>query len=325
MRGSAMFSKLIRVISLSLALLASACQGGDDGKITIRVADRSGNFRLLAASSGAMEGAPYTVEWSDFSSMTPLLEALDAGAVDLAGALDNLGIQAGIRGMKMKIVAAGQASSAGDALLVPKGSRIRNVADLKGKQVIVSTIRGGTADAVLVGALAEAGLSEKDVKIGYMSYTDALAAFLSGNIDAWATNDPYYAQAEQSGARLLRNGLGLRKATIYMLANSKALEDPRRRAAIKDFLARFAKARQWGNDHVDQYAAAYAKHTHMPPELALKVLKRQLPQTFGPITGASIADARQLADDYAARGLFPAGVNVDLFFAKAMFGESGKP
>jgi sulfonate transport system substrate-binding protein len=325
MSGPAMHSRIVTIAGLALALLATACQKDPASQVTLHVADRTRNLRLVAEASGAFEGSSYKVEWADFSTMTPLFEALDAGAVDVAGAIDNLGIQAGIRGQDMKIVAAGQSSAAGDALIVPKDSPIRSVVDLKGRQVIVSTIRGGTADAVLIGALAEAGLGEKDVKIGYMAHSDALAAFLSGKIDAWATNDPYYAKAQEAGARLLRDGVGLRNATSYMLANGKALKDPARRAAIGDFLVRFAKARQWGNEHIVDYAAQYARSTGMPPSLAAKILKRQSRQSFGPITDSVVADAQKLADDYARRDLFPKNIRVAAFFDPSVFGAKSNP
>lgn len=306
---------------LSLVLFVTACGQDRGGAVTIRVADRTGGLRTIANASGAFHDTSYQIEWSDFPTMTPLFEALDSGAIDLAGAIDNLGIQAGIRGMDMKIVAAGHSSAAGDALLVPSGSPIRSVADLKGRHIIVSTIRGGTADAVLIGALAEAGLAEKDVHISYMAHPDAMAAFLSGKIDAWATNDPYFAQAQKAGARLLRDGVGLRKATSYILANQKALADPERRDAISDFLRRLARARQWGNDHRADYAMAYSNATKLPLEIANLVLKRQGKQQFGPVTDDVVTDAQKLTDDYARRDIFPKDVKVSPFFDRAVFVE----
>jgi sulfonate transport system substrate-binding protein len=319
-----MISKLFGHLSLALLLGLSACgdAGHDPDRITLTIADRQRGLKTIADASGVFKDAPYKVVWSDFSTMPPLFEALDGGAVDLASSIDNLGIQAGIRGVAMKIVAAGHGSAANDALIVPAGSPIRSVADLKGRHVIVSTIRGGTADAVLIGALAEAGLSEQDVKIGYMGHADALAAFLSGKIDAWATNDPAFAQAENAGARLLRDGGGLRKATSYISASNASLKDPARRAAIGDFLARFSRARVWGNAHLDAYANAYSAATGIAPDLARKVIKRQAPVSLGPITPETIREAQALADDYARRGLFPAGVKVTPFFDPSVFTES---
>lgn len=308
------------VLTGALALTLPACGRTEP---TITIADRQRGLRIIADASGAFADVPYKVVWSDFSTMPPLFEALDSGAVDLASSIDNLGLQAAIRGVNMKIVAARRVPAAGDALIVPANSPIRRVADLKGRQVIVSTIKGGTADAVFVGALAEAGLSEKDVKVGYMAHGDALAAFLSGKIEAWATNDPAYAQAEEKGARLLRNGVGLRPAITYLSANQDSLRDPEKKKLIADFLHRFARAREWGNAHVEDYARAYSKTTGLPYALALRVLKRQEGQAFVPIDDRIIAEAQSLADDYARRGLFPKGVNVAPFFDRTAFAQTG--
>lgn len=323
MRGSIMTSNRLtlgRVLGLAVLLLVGACS--KIAEPTVIVADRQRALRIVAEASGAFKDAPYQVQWSDFSTMPPLFEALDTGAVDLAASIDNLGLQAAIRGVNMRIVAVSHSSAAGDALIVSADSSIRTVADLKGHHVIVSTIKGGTADAVLIGALKEAGLSAKDVQIGYMAHGDALAAFTSGKIEAWATNDPAYAQAEEKGARLLRNGVGLRAATTYISANADSLQQPGKQKLIADFLRRFAKARAWGNAHRAEYAHAYATTTGLPEKLALRVLTRQDVQRFGPVDPAAIKEAQALADDYASRGLFPRGVVVRPFFDQSAFAST---
>lgn len=306
-------------LALGLLLTLIGCGRGEPSLV---VADRQRALRIVAEASGAFKDAPYKVDWSDFSTMPPLFEALDTGAVDLAASIDNLGLQAAIRGVNLRIVAANRGSAAGDALIVPAGSPIKTVRDLKGHTVIVSTIKGGTADAVFVGALKEAGIPETAVHVGYMAHGDALAAFLAGRIDAWATNDPAYAQAEEGGARLLRNGVGLRQATTYISANAKSIAQTQKWDMIVDFLRRFAKARQWGNTHLDEYSAAYAKATGLPLATARRILARQGQQRFGPIDNQTIQEAQVLAEDQARRGIFPRGVKVAPFFQRAVFNSA---
>lgn len=107
----------------------------------------------------------------------------------------------------------------GAAILVPKDSPIKAVADLKGKRVAVA--KGSSSHAVTVRALAHAGLSPRDIQEVYLAPADATAAFNGGRVDAWTVWDPYYAIAEQRyNARVLIDTKAPHLASYsYWLAN----------------------------------------------------------------------------------------------------------
>lgn len=306
-------------LSLSAAAGLTACGPKAGGVTTLVLGDQQRGVRIIADAAGAFEGAPYKVQWANFSTPTPLFEAASASAVDTLDAIDNLILLGAVLGRPYKIVAAAPASSKGIGVLVPAGSAITSIAQLKGHRVIVSTAPGGTADAVLTAAIQEAGLRQEDIQRGYMLQPDALAAFEGGRIDAWATNDPNLARAQAKGARLLRDGEGINKSVSFVAASDKALADPAKRAAIGDALGRLAKARAWCNDHPDDYVAYYARQTQMPPDLARTTLARRGPLSLTPITDQTIAAAQQVADDYAARGVFPRKADVRPFFDPGVF------
>ncbi|MET0269311.1 MAG: hypothetical protein ABW173_02680 [Sphingomonas sp.] len=69
-------------------LALTACGRGDDARETLTVASQRGGTKAVMIASGALDGAPYAVEWSEFPAAQPLLEAVGGGAVDLGIAGD---------------------------------------------------------------------------------------------------------------------------------------------------------------------------------------------------------------------------------------------
>ena len=127
-----------------------------------------------------------SVKWVEFQFGPPMLEALGAGAIDLGPVGDTPPIFAQAGGSNLVYAAA--TPSAQHAVLVPKHSPIKTVADLKGKKVAFG--KGSSAHNVTVKALAIAGLTTKDIEPTYLFPADATAAFNGGNIDAWTVWDP---------------------------------------------------------------------------------------------------------------------------------------
>src|SRR3984893_10887159 len=51
--------------------------------VTRRVGDQKGGNRSLLEIAGLAEDLPYKIEWSEFPAAAPILEALNAGALDV--------------------------------------------------------------------------------------------------------------------------------------------------------------------------------------------------------------------------------------------------
>src|SRR4029077_16738960 len=108
-------------------------------------------------------------------------------------------------GAPLVYVANEPAAPLSEAILVPKDSPIRGVAELKGKKVALN--KGSNVHYLLVKALEKAGLSYADVTPVFLKPSDARAAFEHGDVDAWAIWDPFQASAEVAiEARTLANG-----------------------------------------------------------------------------------------------------------------------
>ncbi|MEC3949588.1 ABC transporter substrate-binding protein [Sphingobium sp. HWE2-09] len=248
-----------------IALAAATFREGDD--MTLRVANQKGQLKSMMIASGVLDGAPYTVEWSEFPAAQPLLEAVGGGAADLGLAADAPFIFAYQSGSPVKAIGvqapAHQAAEA-LAILVKTGSLIRNAQDLVGKSV--ATTRGSIGHHLLLQALERAHISADKVRVTFLPPGDAKAAFDSGSIDAWATWTPYTNVAIKEGARAVVDAKDYGLPLYIDIANADAIAP--KRALLADFLRREARAVAWARAHPDQFAQVLAKETGLPLDIA---------------------------------------------------------
>lgn len=254
-----------------------------------------GETRLKAA--GQLRDVPYRITWANFPGAAPLLEALNAGAVDTAPAGDLPVILAAAAGCRLKIAAVNHGSPKSMAIIVPRGSPIQSVADLAGKTVIVSSARGSVSHYLLLEALTEAKVPISAVKIGFMLPNEASAAFATGQIAAWATFGTYQVRAETEGARIIRDGGGIGPGYAILAVSEAALADADKRKAIIDYLGRSQRAAAWSARNLDAYAAIYAKQTGMDPATARLVASRENPGLAEP-DDAFITALQRAADRF---------------------------
>lgn len=310
MDGSLLHSDRRTFLAGAAALALTACGGdGKGGRTKLVLGDQVHLLQSKAEAAHALGNLPYDIEWASFVGAAPLLEALNAGAVDTAPAGDLPVVLAAAAKVPLKVIAGSLSSTRDIGIIVPPGSPIRSVAGLAGHRVIVSSARGSISHYLLLEALKEAKLDRRKVDIGFMLPNDAAAAFAAGRIDAWATFGTYQIAAEQRGARLLRDGQGINTGLTLVAALQAALDDPAKRGALKDVLARFRKASLWAQAHPRDYAALYAKATGVDPQLAQLIVDRQNPALIAP-DAAVIAPLQRVVDRFHADGELPAHVDV---------------
>src|SRR4051812_8635335 len=134
------FSKFGMVVALAAALgtIASVASAGE----TVRVGyQKYGTFLLLKARGlleTKLEPLGYTVSWTEFPGGPQLLEALNVGALDFGITGEAPPIFAQAAGAPLVYVAHEPAAPLSEAILVPKGSPITSVAELKGKKVALN-------------------------------------------------------------------------------------------------------------------------------------------------------------------------------------------
>jgi sulfonate transport system substrate-binding protein len=288
---------LIAVLTAA-ALLAGCGAAEKDGQAALKVGSQRGGTKAILIASGALEGVPYRIEWSEFAAAQPLLEAVGAGAVDLGEAGDAPFLFAYAGGSKIKAVQAGKSGGSSTALLVRQGATFRGVADLRGKRI--ATGRGSIGHYLLLKLLEEAGLKPTDVQIVFLSPGDAKAAFTSGAIDGWVTWGSYVALAKlHDDATILADGEGRLSGYGFEAASEAAIAG--KRPQVEDFLRRLAKARRWAGEHPQEYAAALSKETGLQPDVALYTVQRYRIAPSA-IDDAAVAEGRAVLDRFRAAG-----------------------
>jgi sulfonate transport system substrate-binding protein len=308
------------------ALVLSSCGGAatgnegavnDDGsvdleEVTLIVGDQKGGSKALLEAAGQLEDVPYEIEWKEFTSGPPLLEALDAGAIHVGGVGNTPPLFAAAGDSKLRAVQAATYGGTGDAIVVPKDSDIKSVADLEGKKIAVA--QGSSANYNLLAQLNKAGVDYEDVETQDLQPSDALAAFDAGHVDAWAIWEPYTSQAEHdAGARVLTTGQGLVNGYVFQVASDEALDDKATTAALEDYVGRIAKAQTWSQTHKEEWAKAWAEETGLSENITLAATQKREIQLV-PITPDVIASEQEMADSFAANGLVPGEFDVEPYF-----------
>ena len=294
---------------------ASAAQA-DVANVTMHIGDQAGTgAQALLTAAGLIGKLPFKVDWSDFTSGPPMLQAMAAGSVDVGGVGNAPPVFAAAGGDKLAIVGAYQSNPQGSALLVPKGSAIHSVADLRGKRIAVA--QGSSADYHLLTVLNKAGISVHDVTLVYLQPAEGLAALTSGHIDAWDIWSPFLEEGElQNSATALVTGTGYGSPYSFEVASRAALADPAKAAAIKDYLALVAQAHTWANTHLPVWAAVWAKASGLPLSTMQKAANDDY-STAVPITPAVITSEQQVSDAFTTAGLIPVKVNFSDFIDTA--------
>lgn len=253
-----------------------------------------------------LEPLGYKVTWAEFAAGPQMLEALNAGAIDIAQTGEAPPIFAQAASPRLTYIGFEPPSPKGEAILVPKDSPIQSIADLKGKKIALN--KGSNVHFLLVRALEAAGLPYDQVEPTFLTPADARAAFAAGAVDAWAIWDPFFASAEQTlGARVLTTAEGLApNYQFYFGDRGFVQENPE---AIAALLEAIGAVDYWILKNPQAVAAELAPATGIPTDALELAIGRQ---SFGvaPLNEKVIADQQAVADTFAKLGLLPKPVDV---------------
>jgi sulfonate transport system substrate-binding protein len=195
------------------------------------------------------------------------LEFLNASSIDFGSTAGAAALLARLNGNPIKSIYV-YSHPEWTALVTRKDTGITKVADLKGKRVAVT--RGTDPHIFLVRALAEAGLTEKDLTIVPLQHPDGRAALERGDVDAWAGLDPMMAAAEiSSGAVLFYRKPEANTWGILNVREAFAAEHP---DIVKHVIAVYEQARAWALAHPEDLKKLFAAFTKLPDA----VVERQL-------------------------------------------------
>jgi sulfonate transport system substrate-binding protein len=286
--GAALFGAAV-----GFAITASALAGDT---VTLRVGDQKGGNRSLLDIAGLARDLPYKIEWSEFPAAAPILEALNAGALDVGYTGDLAFLTVYAAGAPIKAIGGTRADAQTQAILVRQDSPIKTAADLKGKRL--AGTRGGWGQFLIDATLEKAGHKIDDATFAPLGPVDAKIALLAGSIDGWAVWEPYISYATlKDNARVVADGEGLTPTITFIVASDQAIAT--KRAAVQDLLQRLSKARLWSLDHLPEYAKATADLTRLPEDVLLSAYTAQ--RTSPIVIDNAVVKEVQEASDRATR------------------------
>jgi sulfonate transport system substrate-binding protein len=300
----------ITVVAVIAAVTGTPAKAAEPAPNELRIGfQKYGTLALLRAKGSlelrlAREGV--TVKWAEFPGGPQLLEALNIGSVDFGNTGETPPVFAQAAGADLLYVAYEPPAPAGEAILVPKNSPIKSVAELKGKKIALN--KGSNVHYLLVRALEQAGLSWSDIQPVYLAPADGRAAFQSGNVDAWVIWDPYQAAAEkQLDARTLKDGIGLVDNHQFYLARRPYAHANAK--VLNILLEEIRGIGEWSKKSPDEVARQVAPVIGLPEDIALIAVKRQ-GYDVRPITPAVVASQQKIADAFYSLKLIPKQLDI---------------
>ena len=247
-----------------------------------------------------------TVKWIEFPAGPQLLEGLNVGSIDFGTVGEAPPIFAQAAGANLVYVGNEPPSPGSEAIVVPKDSKLRSVAELKGKKVALN--KGSNVHYLLVKALEKAGLSYKDIDVVYLPPADARAAFERGSLDAWVIWDPFLAAAEkQLHARVLADGKGLVNNHQFYLASRPYAE--KHAEVVRLVLDEVGKVDEWGAKNPKEVAAILSTQTGLDKDIVALAESRY---SYGvkPISSEVVTQQQKLADTFSNLKLIPKTIAV---------------
>jgi len=274
------------------------------GGITLRVGDQAGTgAQALLTAAGLIDTLPFKVQWADFTSGPPMLQAMSAGDLDIGGVGDAPPVFAAAGGAKIAIVGALANDPDSAALIVPKDSPIHSISQLKGKKIAVA--QGSSADYHLLTVLNKAGLSVHDVTLDYLQPAEGLAALSSHAVDAWDIWSPFVEEAAlQDGDRILVNGKGYGSNYSYEVASKSSIANPTSAKEITEYLKVLDQAHVWANTHAAGWAKTWAAATGLPTTTMVKAAQDDQERPIA-VSSSTVSAEQSLVDAFAKAGLIP--------------------
>jgi sulfonate transport system substrate-binding protein len=290
-----LFSRRSLLILSALAVAAPGAALAADSAKEIRIDWATYNpVSMLLKEKGFLEKEfakdGIKVTWVKTVSSSNALQFLNAGSIDFGSTAGSAALVAKINGNPIKSIYT-YSRPEWTALVVTKDSKIKTIADLKGKKVAM--VRGTDPHIFLVRALLSAGLTDKDITpVLVQQHADGGTALIRGDVDAWAGLDPMMAQHEvQDGATLF-----FRKpeANTWGILNSREEFLKENPGITKRVIKAYEEARKYSLANYPELKKVFIGVTGLADAVVDKQLKERTGLTFnkvGPEQKESILEA----------------------------------
>ncbi|WP_132430791.1 ABC transporter substrate-binding protein [Pseudonocardia endophytica] len=284
-------------------LAASACgSGGAGASSTALSVGIASNFFSTAWDQRVDPGATAGVSFRQFDGAGPVYEALRAGAVDIGFGSDISTIASQAGGADVTILGVARPDPKWLRLIVPQGSPVRSLTDLRGRSIAV--VKGSAAHRFITAEIARAKLSVHDFDLRFLATADAQTAFRTGGVDAWAAWEPNAAQLEQqNGARLVQTAVPETAGAIYLASKGDIVApgSPKRDAALA-FTDAFVRTLDRLKADPQGWSQTLAADLKLDPQVALQ-FARNYTFTFVPVDDRARQDYRTTAAELQTLGI----------------------
>lgn len=312
--GAGLLALLSACASSNAAQDPSTGSAGSSG-LVLNVGDQQQNLETLFASSHALAGAAYKVNFVEFDS-GPLVDAgFAAHRIDV-GSMGDLPASLAVK-THLPVVAAAVDLPIGSTEYLLAKPGITAISQLRGKRVAYTT---GTAEqAFALRALKQAGLTQNDVRQVNVSLLQLGTVLQGGAADASVVSAEQKADYQQShpGAKVLATIQTVKPTSYgYLLATTAALASKAKQGAIEDFIARLVKAQNWEKAHESQWVTDYYVNVeHQTPQVARLILASGGTETWVPINATVESALQGMVNLMASSGGFPAPYQVNALFS----------
>ena len=294
--------------SLPVALPAIRGASAADPK-TLRVGFQKGEGILMTAkATKALENAlgpkGYAIEWIEFQFGPPMLEAMRVGSIDVGAVGDTPPVFA--QAAHADLLYLGAELGPPQSILLPTGSKIQTLADLKGKKLAFG--RGSSAHHFVLLVLEKAGLRYDEIEPILLGPADAGAAFERGAIEAWSIWEPYASLFNtRPGVRTLTTNTEIGVQYSFFLGNGPFVRgNPALTSAVIDV---FTATGVYAKAHREEVAGILGAATGIAPDVWSRGLAQDPFQVLR-MDDAITRSQQKVADRFRALGLVPVDIKV---------------
>lgn len=291
------------------ALAFSGAAWAQSGERLFRIGHQKGWLSILKGR-GTLEKrlAPLGVKvsWTEFTAGPVQLEALNVGSIDFGDVGEAPPIFAQAAGAPLVYAGTTVPRPHNEAVLLPKGSTVKTVAELKGKKVALN--KGSNVHYFLVKLLEKHGLKYSDVQVVFLPPADARAAFERGSVDAWVIWDPFLSAAIKTlEARVLADAQGVaNNRSYYFTSRDFAAKNT---DVLKIALEEVAAIDAWAAKNKADAAAELSKVLGLERSIVERYVGNL---RFGqvPVTSDILAEQQAIADTFFELKLIPKKLNL---------------
>ncbi len=208
------------------------------------------------------------VKWVLSAGSNRALEYLNANSIDIGSSAGLAALLAKANGNPIRTPYI-YSRPEWTALVVPKNSPIRTLADLKGKKVAAT--KGTDPYLFLLRALQTAGLRRQDIEHVSLQHADGRVALEQGRVDAWAGLDPHMAASElEGGARLLYRNVAFNTYGFLNVREEFLAAQPQ---VVARVIQAYERARVWTRANPAEAAKILANEAKVSLPVALLQVK----------------------------------------------------